>query len=115
VFDISDISAADRTNPLLAALDIVGHLLTEPKVAAAYALQDDVGSLADVPRTLPGDVICHFRDHAPKILVGECEHYGATDTSRFPSILLNKNLVHSKCQESILFARFTFRLLVDLF
>src|SRR4051794_39261832 len=86
--------------------DLVEHLLLKPNVSAAFCEQDDVGHAVGKAKTTVDDVVNHFREHAPMILVGEAESYAWTGVGRHPSITLKRELVHATYTNGIEFSRY---------
>lgn len=103
--DISGILEKDRTPVLLAAIDLVEHILLKPNIASAFTDQDDVGRNVSEKATVI-DVVNHFREHRPKILVGEAESYAWTGTGQHPSITIKKEIIHAEYRNAIEFARY---------
>ena len=89
----------------MAAIDLVEHILLKPNVASAFTDQDDVGR-KDSEKSTKDDVLNHFREHRPTILVGEAESYAWTGTGQHPSITMKKEIVHAKYRDVIEFARY---------
>ena len=81
-------------------------MLLKPNVSTVFCEQDDVGRVDGEAKTTVDEVVNHFREHEPKILVGEAESYAWTGVGHHPSITLKRELVHATYTNGIEFSRY---------